>query len=134
VTVRCVLAFDFGLNNIGVAAGQAITRTAEGITTLKAKNGVPHWSAIDELVASWRPDILLVGLPLNMDQTMSAMAERAQQFALQLAERYTQPVELVDERLTSFEARGRSADRDARHAIAAQLIAETYLSQSDQRR
>jgi putative Holliday junction resolvase len=125
------------LNNIGVAAGQAITGTAQGITTLKARNGVPDWAAVDALVASWRPHVLLVGLPLNMDQTMSTMGEQAQHFAAALAARYTQPVEMVDERLTSFEARGLSADREARHAIAAQLIAETYLShlsQSDQRR
>jgi putative holliday junction resolvase len=123
-----VLAFDFGLNNIGVAAGQAITRTAGGIATLKARSGVPDWRAIDALVREWQPDLLLVGLPLNMDQTMSAMAERAKRFAARLRARYQLNVEMVDERLTSFEARGLSDDRNAQHAIAARLIAETYLN------
>ena len=57
---------------------------------------------------------------------MSAMAERAKRFAKQLGARYRLDVELVDERLTSFEARGLSRDLDAQHAIAARLIAETY--------
>ncbi|HTO59422.1 MAG TPA: Holliday junction resolvase RuvX, partial [Pseudomonadales bacterium] len=77
---------------------------------------------------AWRPDVLLVGLPLNMDDTKSEMSERAERFAKQLARRFDRTVELVDERLTSFEARGLSPDIDAQHAIAARLIAETYLN------
>ena len=123
-----VLAFDFGLNNFGVASGQTITRSAGAVTTLKARAGVPDWKAVDVLLREWRPDVLLVGLPLNMDETMSAMAERAKQFAAALRARYDIDVEMVDERLTSFEARGLSDDVNAQHAIAARLIAETYLN------
>lgn len=123
-----VLAFDFGLNNIGIASGQTITRSAGAVTTLKARAGVPDWKAVDALLREWQPDVLLVGLPLNMDQTMSAMAERAKQFAATLRARYEMDVEMVDERLTSFEARGISDDVNAQHAIAARLIAETYLN------
>jgi len=123
-----VLAFDFGLNKIGVAAGQAITRSAGAVTTLKARAGIPDWQAVDALLSEWQPDVLLVGLPLNMDQSMSAMGQRAKQFAAALRTRYQLDVEMVDERLTSFEARGLSADLNARHAIAARLIAETYLN------
>jgi putative Holliday junction resolvase len=123
-----VLAFDFGLNNIGVASGQTITRSAGAVTTLKARAGIPDWKAVDALLREWQPDVLLVGLPLNMDQTMSAMAERAKQFAATLRARYEMDVEMVDERLTSFEARGLSDDVNAQHAIAARLIAETYLN------
>jgi putative Holliday junction resolvase len=123
-----VLAFDFGLRNIGVATGQSITRTASGITTVDARNGEPDWKAVDALLVDWRPDILLVGLPLNMDATMSEMAERAEAFAAELRERYTMPVVMVDERLTSFAARELSEEPSARHAIAARLIAESYLN------
>lgn len=123
-----VLAFDFGLNNIGVAAGQAITRSAGAVTTLKARAGAPDWQAVDALLREWQPHVLLVGLPLNMDQSMSAMAQRAKQFAATLRKRYRLDVVMVDERLTSFEARGLSDDVNTQHAIAAQLIAETYLN------
>jgi putative transcription antitermination factor YqgF len=84
-------------------------------------------NTLDALVREWRPDVLLVGLPLNMDDTLGDMAERAKRFATRLEARYHLDVELVDERLTSFEARGLSRDLDAQHAIAARLIAETYL-------
>jgi putative Holliday junction resolvase len=127
-----LLAFDFGLNNIGVASGQAITRSAGAVTTLKARAGVPDWKAVDALVREWQPDVLVVGLPLNMDKTMSAMAKRAKQFAAALRARYALDVEMVDERLTSFEARGLSDDINAQHAIAARLIAETYLNSGGQ--
>jgi putative Holliday junction resolvase len=123
-----VLAFDFGLRNIGIAAGQSITRTASAITTVGARGGDPDWKAVDALLAAWRPDVLLVGLPLNMDDTMSEMAERAEAFAAELRERYTMPVVMVDERLTSFAARELSDEPAARHAIAARLIAESYLN------
>jgi putative Holliday junction resolvase len=125
---RTVLAFDFGLKHIGVAAGQAITRTATPIATLKARSGIPDWSAVDALLRAWRPDLLLVGLPLNMDDSMSPMGERATAFAQALRSRYALEALLIDERLTSYEARGLSEDLDAQHAIAARLIAESYLN------
>ena len=123
-----VLAFDFGLRNIGVATGQMITRTATELVTLRARDGVPDWREVATLVAEWRPDLLLVGLPLNMDDTKSDMAVRAERFAKQLRKRFGREVALVDERLTSVEARGLSRDIGAQHAIAARLIAETYLN------
>jgi len=123
-----VLAFDFGLRNIGVATGQAITRTASEIATVRARDGVPDWNTVDALVRQWQPDALLVGLPLNMDDTESEMSTRAKGFAKKLRSRYRLTVKLVDERLTSFEARGISDDLDTQHAIAARLIAETYLN------
>ena len=123
-----VLAFDYGLRNIGIATGQAITRTASAVSTIRARDGVPNWNAIDAIVQEWQPDVLLVGLPLNMDDSISEMATRAKRFANKLRVRYRMTVDLVDERLTSFEARGLSRDLDAQHAIAARLIAETYLS------
>jgi len=123
-----VLAFDFGLRNIGVATGQAITRTASEIATVRARDGVPDWNTVDALVRQWQPDALLVGLPLNMDDTESEMSTRAKGFAKNLRSRYRLTVKLVDERLTSFEARGISDEIDTQHAIAARLIAETYLN------
>ena len=123
-----VLAFDFGLRNIGVATGQAVTHTASELGTVRARDGVPDWHAMDALVREWQPDVLVVGLPLNMDDSLSDMAARAKRFATKLETRYRLHVELVDERLTSFEARGLSRDLDEQHAIAARLIAETYLA------
>ena len=120
-----ILAFDFGLRHIGLAVGQTVTRTANPVTTLRADAGKPDWQALDEIVGVWQPDLMIVGLPLNMDDSESEMSERARHFADQLHQRYLSRVELVDERLSSFEAK--QINPDDGHAVAAQLIAETWL-------
>ena len=119
----CVLAFDFGLRHIGVAVGQTITCTATPLTTLAARNGKPQWSDVDRLVKDWDPVSLLVGLPLNMDDSESEMSGRARKFAAQLTGRTKITALMVDERLTSRETR----TRDQPHAAAAALIAESWL-------
>ena len=68
-----VLGFDFGTKYIGVAVGQTITHLATPITSLRAVNGVPDWVMVKQLVDSWKPDLLLVGIPLHMDGTEQAM-------------------------------------------------------------
>ena len=125
-----LLGLDFGLKHIGVAVGQTITRSATPLTTVGATDGRPDWVAFDALIREWQPERLIVGLPLNMDDTISDMAKRAQRFANRLNARYRLPVEMRDERLTSQEARLRSDDPDLRHAIAAQLILEAWLEDS----
>ena len=130
-----LLGLDFGLKHIGVAVGQTITCSARPVTTVGAKDGRPDWVAFDALIREWQPERLIVGLPLNMDDTLSDMAKRAQRFANRLNARYKLPVEMRDERLTSQDARSRSDDTDLRHAIAAQLILEAWLEDpTNQRR
>lgn len=66
---RTVLAFDFGTKSIGVAVGQEITGTASPLAALKARDGIPDWTLIEKLYEEWQPQIVVVGLPLNMDGT-----------------------------------------------------------------
>jgi putative Holliday junction resolvase len=120
-----VLAFDFGLRHIGVAIGQTVTRTATPLTTLAARNGKPDWAVVSKLVEDWRPAVVLVGLPLNMDGSESEMSERARQFTERIRARTGVAVAMVDERLTSYAARG--AGPEHAHAEAAVLIAESWL-------
>ena len=121
-----MLAFDFGLKNIGVAVGQAVTRTASPLITIAASEGTPHWSDVEQLIAEWRPAVLVVGLPLNMDDSESEMSLKARAFAERMGRRFGVPTELVDERLTSFAAREAHSDRP--HEAAATMIAETWLA------
>ncbi len=132
-----VLAFDFGLKHIGVAVGQTLTKTATPLTTLRARDGKPDWVSVRELVTHWRPARLVVGLPLNMDDTESEMSGRARRFAERLAAETSLPVVLADERLTSYASRGErrpgggkqsTSDASSEHAAAAALIAETWLN------
>ncbi|HLV77896.1 MAG TPA: Holliday junction resolvase RuvX [Marinobacter sp.] len=131
---RRILAFDFGTRRIGVAAGQEMLGTGQPLTMIPARDGIPDWSAIEALLAEWQPDIVLVGLPLNMDDTENDMCARARKFGKRLHGRFHVTVDMVDERLTSFEAKGEvmaaGGSRDyGRHGVddrAAVLILETW--------
>ncbi|MCY3814576.1 MAG: Holliday junction resolvase RuvX [Gammaproteobacteria bacterium] len=124
------LVFDFGLKHIGVAVALSEQNLARGIATVAARDGKPHWPALDALLDEWRPDCLVVGDPLNMDGTASSMAAHARNFARQIAERYGLDLDLVDERLSTFEALSRGADERDSHALAAETIAETWLGRA----
>lgn len=125
-----VLGFDFGLKHVGVAVGQTVTGSANPLGVIRAREGSPDWRGLDAMMEEWRPTLLIVGLPLNMDGTVSEMAARAKRFANRLKGRYGLEVALRDERLTSFAARSVCADPDARHAVAAQLILESWLAEA----
>lgn len=124
------LVLDFGLKHIGVAVALGGQSLARGIGTVAARDGQPHWPTLDALLDEWRPDCLVVGEPLNMDGSASPMASRARDFGKQIAERYGLAVDLVDERLSTFEALSRGADARDPHAVAAETIAETWLGRT----
>jgi len=134
--IKTLLAFDYGTKNIGVAVGQTITSSANSLASLKAKDGIPDWNHVEKLIAEWKPDLVLVGLPLNMDDSESELSARARKFANRLNGRFGVKIEMVDERLTSFEAKGevmsRGGSRDYKHnpvdSIAARLILEGWLA------
>jgi len=101
-----ILAFDFGTKHIGVAVGQTITRTSSPLIVLNvAREGKEIWNTISSLIDEWKPDQLLVGKPLNMDGTPSEMMKKVDPFFKKLQKISSIPCELVDERLTSFEAK-----------------------------
>ena len=104
-----VMAFDFGLRHIGVAVGNRALKTSQPEAVLKARDGIPNWDEVAKIIEEWQPEILLVGLPLNMDGSASDMSERAERFSRRLSGRFQRPVELVDERLSSREAKARAA-------------------------
>ncbi|MBO6849656.1 MAG: Holliday junction resolvase RuvX [Marinobacter sp.] len=134
---RRVMAFDFGTRRIGVATGQQLLGTGQPQAMIPARDGIPDWEVIGQLLAEWQPDLVVVGLPLNMDDSENDMCARARKFGKRLHGRFHVPVEMVDERLTSFEAKGEvmasGGSRDfGRHGVddrAAVLILETWFRQ-----
>ena len=100
---KTLLGFDFGLKQIGVAYGQTLTGSSKALSIVKAQDGVPNWQHIESLIDEWRPDILIVGLPLNMDGSESDLSMLATKFARRLWARFNIDVLMVDERLTSRE-------------------------------
>jgi putative holliday junction resolvase len=102
-----VLAFDFGHRRIGVACGDTVSRTASPHGFVPVGPGGPRWEVIDALLGEWQPDLLVVGLPYNVDGSDSAMTDGARSFAAELTRRYLKRVVLIDERYSSMEAGAR---------------------------
>ena len=131
------LAFDFGTQRIGVAFGQSVTGTASAVTVLKAQDGQPRWNEMAQLVEQWKPDVFLVGLPYNIDGTVSELLGRAEKFARRLQERFDKPCYGMDERLSSREAIERLVEantvktvkKTAIDHIAAQIILENWFNE-----
>lgn len=125
-----VLGFDYGTKRIGVAAGQSISNRASALAVIAARDGIPDWQAIDALVEQWQPDAFVVGLPYNMDDSESELLLRARKFGNRLNGRYHKACYGIDERLSSFEARGqllRGESKAQLDCLAAQLILESWF-------
>ncbi|MDB2411809.1 Holliday junction resolvase RuvX [Gammaproteobacteria bacterium] len=122
-----ILAFDFGTRHIGVAVGQTITKTSSPLTILNvAREGKEFWNTISNLIDEWKPDRLLVGKPLNMDGTPSDMMKKVDPFFQKLQKISNIPCELVDERLTSFEAK-QLMQKDSKYDRIDDLAAKIFL-------
>ena len=128
-----LLGFDYGTRKIGVAVGQTLTRTATPLETLRLVNQKPDWGRIGELIDEWQPEALVVGLPLDVDDSETDATEPARRFSRQLEGRFKLKVYMADERFTSFEARERLGHKAKRieeyDAVAAKLILETWLNE-----
>jgi len=96
-----ILAFDFGLQRIGVAVGNTMLRQAEPLTIITAPTNDGKFAAIGKLIAEWTPGRCVVGLPLHPDGAEHEMTVRCRRFANQLHGRYGVEVALVDERYSS---------------------------------
>jgi putative Holliday junction resolvase len=139
--IQTILAFDYGTSFIGVAVGQSITRTATPLPALKARDGIPDWDQLQKLIDEWEPQRLIVGLPLNMDDSESELSARARKFANRLHGRFNLPFEMWDERLSSFEARGELLEQNRQNksggkkfrergvdSLSARLILESWFA------
>jgi len=148
-----ILAIDYGRTKIGLATADAEVRLAEPFDTMERINRNEDMRRLRELVRAENIKQIVVGLPLRLDGTRGDMSEEVTGFAERVRKQVGVPVELVDERLTSWEAerileeelgrRIRSvADRGGRSravrpgdgkysvdAVAAMVILREYLSQ-----
>ena len=133
-----MMAFDFGLRQIGVAMGNCLLGTTRPLPIIKAKDGQPEWAALEALINEWRPDLVVVGDPLNMDGSASELSALAGKFARRLHGRLGLEVAMVDERLSSFEAKHNSREQGHRgnykrqpvDSLAAELILKTWLAEN----
>lgn len=128
-----VLAFDFGLKRTGVALGNTLTGGARALETIETERNDKRFERVAALVEEWRPDLLVVGLPLDPDGAETPIGVRARRFGQQLNGRFGLPVKFVDERFSSAVAasavRPGRENKAALDAAAAAVILQAWLDQ-----
>ncbi|EAR55566.1 Holliday junction resolvase-like protein [Photobacterium sp. SKA34] len=116
---RSVLGFDYGTKSIGVAIGQELTGIATPLAALKAKDGIPNWDDIEKILKEWLPDLVVVGLPLDLKgKELESITPRAKKFANRLHGRFGCQVELHDERLSTVEAKAELFERGGYRSLS----------------
>lgn len=133
--MRC-LGIDYGTRRIGLSYGDELG-VATPLPALTEADAASRWSALLDVARRRRVTDLVVGHPLNMDDTPGPKAREAEAFAARLGAELGLPVHLVDERLTSHEAEAtiaKSRRRELRasgivDSRAATLILQDFLNQ-----
>jgi len=155
-TKGSILSIDYGRERMGLAIADANVRMAQPLSTLERINRNEDMRRLRELVREHAVKQIVVGLPLKLDGTRGEMAEDVERFARRVQKQLGVPVELRDERLTSWEAerlleetQGRFLHADKSHArgkprktqqratvdaVAAAVILREYLEDQDSRR
>ena len=137
MTTSSFLGFDYGEKTIGVAVGNTSSGQAHPLANVRVIRGQPDWERISMLIEEWQPAALIVGLPLNMDGSENPVTPKARKFGNRLNGRYNLPVHMVDERLTTRDARTElynAGVTERRHKpvldkLAAQSILQTFLTE-----
>ena len=101
---RFILAVDYGRARIGLALADEVTRIAQPLSTLERVNRNEDIRRLRALARDHGVKQIVVGLPLRLDGSRGEMAEEAERFAQRVRKQIGVPVEMVDERLTSWEA------------------------------
>ena len=139
-----ILAIDLGDQRTGLARADRVTNIASPAGLIEVPidhdNGQRLLDALaNEITQEPNDTGIIIGLPLNMDDTVGPRAKLVMDFAQRLANHAGRPIILVDERRTSVAADARMSQTGLTHkqkkrrrdAIAAAAIAELYLSDSD---
>lgn len=142
--MKRLLGLDYGSKTVGVAVTDPLRFSAQGIETIcrKKENQLRKtFARIEEIVKEYDPEKIILGLPLNMNDSEGDRAEKTREFAAALERRTGLEVVLQDERLTTVEADGimeemgieRSLRKDRIDSIAAAIILQDYINDGRQK-
>jgi putative holliday junction resolvase len=101
---KAILAIDYGTVRIGLAIADIETGLPRPLMTIERVNRNEDMRRLREITSEHAVKEIVVGLPLRLDGTRGEMAEEATRFGERLRKQLGLPVEMVDERLTSWEA------------------------------
>ena len=129
---------DIGSRTIGVAISDELGITAQGLKTIKRRSMEEDLREISFIIAEFKIDKIVVGLPKNMDGTIGKQAELVLQWIKAVQEKISTPIETWDERLSTVEASkilleadlSRKKRKGVIDKLAAVIILQGYLNQS----
>ena len=135
-----ILGLDYGSRTVGAAVTDGLGLTAVSLETIKREkeNHLRHtYRRISELITEYGIELIVVGLPVNMDGSEGERAALARAFASELTKRTGVKTVMQDERLTTVEAaeiltlteKKRSNSKERIDAVAAAIILTDYLNQ-----
>lgn len=133
-----ILSIDYGLKRIGLAVSDPMRSFTFPFGVIENKNIKQILSEIKQIVTDRDIDLILIGLPLNMDNSKSEMTLKVELFANQVEKELNLKVVLLDERLSSFQAEEnlRKSNLNAKKmkkyvdSEAARIILEDYINSS----
>ena len=133
-----ILGIDYGEARVGTAITDELNITVQGLETIQRNNSDKIvLKRLDEIFEKYEVDTIVVGMPLNMNGTMSERAKITEQFIHKLKCKYNKKkIETIDERLTTVEAHKtmnfldvkKTRKRSIVDTISAVYILETYLN------
>ena len=133
-----ILGIDYGDARVGIAITDELNITVQGLETIQRNHSDKIvLRRLDEILQTYEVDTIVVGLPLNMDGTMSERAEITEKFVHKLKCKYNKmKIEVIDERLTTVAAHktmnfldvNKHKKRNIVDTISAVYILETYLN------
>jgi len=119
-----LLGIDYGEAKIGLAIGDDITKMALPFKILKESDMAKQVELIDQTIKVESIDLIVIGLPMSLQQNITEQTEHTQIFIKALKDRGIE-VELEDERLSSKAAQSLGIKED--DAVAAMQILQTYI-------
>ena len=133
-----ILGIDYGEARVGVAITDPLNITSQGLETIQ-RNGSDKviLRRLDEIFETYEVDTIVVGMPLNMNGTISERAKITENFVHKLKCKYNNlKIEIIDERLTTVEAHktmnfldiNKNKKKNIVDTISAVYILETYLN------
>lgn len=131
-----IMAVDLGKARTGIAICDKTELLASPLTQINEYNREKLLDKISDLAKEKRAELLVVGLPKNMDGSEGESAKNARSFADELAEKTGLPIDMQDERGTTITAHNYLNATDTRgkkrksvvDAVAATIILEDYLN------
>ena len=130
-----ILALDHGTKRIGVAISDELKMIASPLEFIPADPFVDVLARLKELIREKEVELILIGMPRNMDGSYGPAALQVQQFIAVLKDAITVPIKAWDERLTSAQANrfliAANVRRDKRKEkvdkTAAAILLQSYL-------